>query len=52
MLAVTIVIAVAGTLGLRRFLVRRYRELYGHEDPPYEDPPVLPNLPGPSGGLS
>ena len=51
-LAAVIVGVLATALGLRRFLQSRYRELYGAEEPPYQDPPALPNLPGPSGGPS
>ena len=34
----------------RRFIERRYEDIYSGEDPPYQDPPVLPS-PQTSGGI-
>lgn len=34
----------AGLIGIRRFLKRRYREIYASADPEFQDPVVLPGL--------
>lgn len=47
---IAFVIAGVGSVLAVRFLRRRYRELYGSDDPPYEDPPIIP-IQGSHGGL-
>jgi len=48
---VGVVAAMAiAAIAYRRFIERRYEDIYSGEDPPYQDPPVLPSPPT-SGGI-
>ena len=49
---------LAGLLGLgvavvatKRFLERRYREVFGSDEPEYKDPPIAPDLGWPGGRI-
>lgn len=49
LIAVLLAVLTAA-LVIRRVVSRRYEEIYGDDDPPFQDPPALPNLPT-SGGI-
>lgn len=49
-LIAVVVVVLAVALAFRRFVTSRYEDIYGDDEPPYQDPPALPNLPT-SGGI-